>query len=122
MINLKQIRIKYIKNMKYSIIIPIYERLDIFDLVLDSVLKQTFQPFEIIIVDNNSNNLITKRLLKVISVFKKSSEVHYLKSPINSGSIARNLGAIKAKGELVAFLDSDVVLDKDYYEKLINIF
>ena len=110
--------------MKYSIIIPIYERLDIFDLVLDSILKQTFQPFEIIIVDNNINNLITKRLLKVISVFKKqvSFAVYYLKSPINSGSIARNLGAIKAKGELVAFLDSDVVLDNDYYEKLINYF
>ena len=110
--------------MKYSVIIPIYERLEIFDLVLDSVLKQTFQPFEIIIVDNNINHLITNNLLKVISFFKKkvSFEVHYLKSPINSGSIARNLGALKAKGELVAFLDSDVVLDKDYYEKLIKYF
>ena len=110
--------------MKYSIIIPIYERLDIFDLVLDSVFQQTLQPFEIIIVDNNSNNLETKNLLRVISLFKKkvSFEVHYLKSPINSGSIARNLGAKKAKGELVAFLDSDVVLDNDYYEKLMKYF
>ena len=72
----------------------------------------------------NTDNLITNNLLKVISIFKKkvSFEVHYLKSPINSGSIARNLGALKAKGELVAFLDSDVVLDKDYYEKLIKYF
>ena len=110
--------------MKYSVIIPIYKRLEIFDLVLDSVLKQTFQPFEVIIVDNNTDNLITNNLLKVISIFKKkvSFEVHYLKSPINSGSIARNLGALTAKGELVAFLDSDVVLDKDYYEKLIKYF
>ena len=86
--------------MKYSVIIPIYERLEIFDLVLDSVLKQTFQPFEVIIVDNNTDNLIKKNLLKVISIFKKkvSFEVHYLTSHINSGSIARNLGALKAKG------------------------
>ena len=49
--------------MKYSVIIPIYERLEIFDLVLDSVLKQTFQPFEVIIVDNNIDNLITNNLL-----------------------------------------------------------
>ena len=59
--------------MKYSVIIPIYERLEIFDLVLDSVLKQTFQPFEVIIVDNNTDNLITNNLLKVISIFKKKS-------------------------------------------------
>ena len=59
--------------MKYSVIIPIYKRLEIFDLVLDSVLKQTFQPFEVIIVDNNTDNLITNNLLKVISIFKKKS-------------------------------------------------
>ena len=110
--------------MKYSIIIPIYERLEIFDLVLNSVFKQTLQPYEVIIVDNNSNNLITNNLLKALSVFKKkvSFKVNYFKSPINSGAIARNLGATKAKGDLVAFLDSDVVLDKDYYEKLIRYF
>lgn len=110
--------------MKYSIIIPIYERLEIFDLVLESVYKQTLQPFEIIIIDNNTNNIIIKNLLKLINIFKKkvSFKVHYFKSPINSGSIARNIGAKKAKSELVAFLDSDVVLDKDYYEKLIKYF
>ena len=70
------------------------------------------------------NNLITNNLLKALSVFKKkvSFKVNYFKSPINSGAIARNLGATKAKGDLVAFLDSDVVLDKDYYEKLIRYF
>lgn len=110
--------------MKYSIIIPIYKRLEIFNLVLDSIFRQTYKPLEIIIIDNNTDYTETVALKKIIINFKKKVifPIKYKKSPINSGSVARNIGAMKAKGDLVAFLDSDVVLDENYYESLINYF
>lgn len=110
--------------MKYSIIIPIYKRLEIISLVLDSIMKQTYHPIEVIMIDNNTDNSLTASLRQIIFDFKKkvSFPVEYIKSPVNSGAIARNIGALKANGDLVAFLDSDVLLDNDYYEKLINYF
>ena len=60
----------------------------------------------------------------MIGIYNKKffNIISYIKSPINSGAQARNLGASKAKGELVAFLDSDVILDPNYYEILLKYF
>ena len=49
-------------------------------------------------------------------------EHEILKSSKNSSAIARNIGARSSNGDLVAFLDSDVILDSDYYKNLITYF
>ena len=110
--------------MEYSIVIPIYKRNEIFEKCLASINRQTCLPKEIIIVDNNQDKNQSNKLSKIINHFseKVSYKIILLKSPKNSSSIARNIGAKKCNSDLVAFLDSDVVLFKDYYEIILNHF
>ena len=110
--------------MRYSIVMPVYRRLEIIELALKSILDQSLTPIELIIVDNNTKQKDIFALKKLIQSLKGnySCPILYIKSPKNSGALARNLGALIAKGEFVAFLDSDVILDKDYYEILLKYF
>ena len=111
--------------MRYSIVMPVYRRLDVIEFALKSVLDQSLAPIELIIVDNNTKQKDIFALKKLIQSLKGnySCPILYIKSPKNSGALARNLGAeIAKKGEFVAFLDSDVILDKDYYEILLKYF
>ena len=110
--------------MDYSIVIPIYKRSELILETLNSVSSQDLQPLEIIIVDNNDIEIESKKLNLIVSEFSISNNlnINLIKSYINSGAIARNIGANIAKGELIAFLDSDVILDFNYYSTLVNYF
>ena len=110
--------------MKYSIVIPIYKRGDIIQNCLNSISEQSLKPCEIIIVDNNVDNKESNILKDNVNHFKLKNNINIriLNSPKNSGAIARNIGASLSIGEIIAFLDSDVILDKDYYSILINYF
>lgn len=111
-------------NMDYSVVIPIYKRSEIILKTLDSILMQHYQPIEILIIDNNHCKLESNKLNLIVSKFslRCNISINIIKSFKNSGALARNIGANYAKGELIAFLDSDVVLDLDYYSTLINYF
>ena len=110
--------------LEYSIVIPIYERAEVLPFCLNSIRFQTLKPNEIIIVDNNDYESETKKLLTILNKYDFGNQINIkvLKSPKNSGAIARNLGALNSKSDLVAFLDSDVILDSDYYEIIVNYF
>ena len=110
--------------MKYSIVMPVYKRLDVINNCLKSIASQELKPFEVIIVDNNIDNIESKNLNLRIKDFAKKTNIttNILKSPKNSGAIARNIGAEFAKGDFVAFLDSDVILDNNYYKILSSYF
>ena len=110
--------------MDYSIVIPIYKRNEIFEECLLSLKHQTCLPKEIIIVDNNQDENESNKLNQIINHFeaKVDFKIIILKSPKNSSSIARNIGAKKCKTDLVAFLDSDIVLYRNYYEIILNYF
>ena len=109
--------------LNYSIVIPVFERNNILKKCLESVLNQNLKPIEVIIVDNNNNNFESIKLNNLISkTCYECLNIRILKSYKNSGAIARNIGAKSSKGDLVAFLDSDVILDSDYYDILINYF
>ena len=110
--------------MQYSIVMPVYQRIEELKLTLDSILSQSKKPLELIIVDNNTNDKTIQRLKHLIRFYNKKflNKISYIKSPINSGAKARNIGALRAKAELVAFLDSDVILDQNYYEILVEYF
>ena len=110
--------------MEFSVVIPVYKRIKLLNDCLESVNNQYLKPQQIIIVNNNNSDVESNLLINLISNFKINSniKIKVLKSPKNSGAIARNIGVKEVKTDLVAFLDSDVVLDKDYYSKLINYF
>jgi glycosyltransferase involved in cell wall biosynthesis len=96
-----------------SIIIPTYNREGLIESSVRSVLKQTYSNFEIIIVDDGSTDGTPE---VVSSLTKEDKRCHYIRHDTNIGAqAARQTGIKAAKGELIAFLDSD---DKWYPEKL----
>lgn len=90
-----------------SVIIPTYNREKDVEKAICSVLKQTYQDFEIIIVDDRSTDG-TENIIK--QYLKKYKNIKYIKNERNGGPAnARNVGIMNANGEYIAFLDSDDV-------------
>lgn len=88
----------------FSIIVPTYNRADLICETIDSILKQRYKNFEIIIVDDGS----TDHTEKVIhSSYDRVNEIRYIKQKNAERGAARNLGVKYAKGDYVNFFDSD---------------
>ena len=87
--------------MKISVIIPTFNRSKTIFRAIDSILKQTYKPYEIIVVDDGSTDG-TKDL-----VINKYPSIKYFYQSNNGVSKARNKGVHESKGEWIAFLDSD---------------
>jgi glycosyltransferase involved in cell wall biosynthesis len=101
-----------------SVIIPAYNRASTIIRAIDSVLNQTYKIFEIIIVDDGSLDN-TKQLVESI----KDKRMVYIKHPRNEGgAAARNTGIKVAKGQYIAFLDSDDEWLPEKIEKQLNLF
>mgnify|MGYP001196535920 CR=1 FL=1 len=107
----------------YSIVIPTYGRAEYLKNCLASIEGQTAKPEDVFVIDNNES-VESQKTIKDIVEGISSSEINfrYFEGKINSGAVARNYGASKVGTELVAFLDDDVVLDDDYYEKILDVF
>jgi len=99
----------------FSVIIPTYNQCDLLRKAVNSVLTQTYENFEIIVVDNYSDD----NTKEVVESFENKKIIY--KKIHNEGVIgkSRNLGIKMSKGKWVAFLDSD---DCWYIERLQKIF
>ena len=94
---------------RISVVIPTYNRSHTIMRAINSVLSQTYPAFEIIVVDDGSTDG-TKELLQAYGFCKKDTkelEKKYLIQENGGVSSARNLGVKNAKGDFIAFLDSD---------------
>jgi len=87
----------------FSIVIPTYNRATLLARTLESVLKQAFLDYEIIVVDDGSNDGTMESLQKYVT----ARRLKLLMQSNKGAGAARNLGAAKAKGDYLAFLDSD---------------
>ncbi len=103
----------------YSIVIPSYNSQDTIKVCMKSCIEQTYKDFEIIIVDDNSSDVSSQIIEKIIDENTQVNIV-YEKFKYNQGaSAARNRGIELAKGEYIALLDSDDYFHKDKL-KIIN--
>lgn len=101
--------------MKVSIIVPVYNVENYLEKCLKSLVEQTLEDLEIIIVNDGS----TDKSQKIIDKYaKKYSNIISIEKENGGVSEARNLGLKKAKGEYIGFLDSDDWVDKNMYKKL----
>lgn len=106
--------------MKVSVIIPTYNRVDVISRAAQSVLDQTVSDFELIIVDDQSSDSTEEEVRKLQD---KDERVRYIKHKENrGGSSARNTGISQARGEYLAFLDSDDEWLPEKLEKQLNLF
>ncbi|MBQ3631636.1 MAG: glycosyltransferase [Prevotella sp.] len=96
--------------MKYSIIVPVFNRPDEVDELLESLCSQTFKDFEVIIVEDGSQNPCKDVCDKYAGILA----LHYFFKSNSGPGQSRNYGAERASGEWLIVLDSDVVLPEDY--------
>lgn len=104
------------KNPKVSVVIPCYNDKDYIQETVQSVLNQTFQDFEIIIVDDGSNEA-TKKVLSGL----KNEKLQVITQQNQGSSSARNNGFNVAKAEYILALDGDDTFDKHFLEKAVAI-
>lgn len=102
--------------MKVSVIIPTYnEEKDIGE-CLESLSKQTFGDLEVIVVDDGSTDTTSLKLRGASQTYG----IKILKQDHKGAGAARNLGAKYAKGEILVFVDADMVFRQDFIEKLVE--
>ena len=98
--------------MRYSVIVPVYNRPDEVRELLESLARQTLKDFEAIIVEDGSKNTCKD----VCSQFTGILDLHYYYKDNSGPGQSRNYGAERAKGDWIIVLDSDVVLPTGYLE------
>lgn len=102
-------------NAKYSIIVPIYNAEKYLEECLESIIRQTYKNFEVILIDDGSTDKsedIYSKYVKNDQRFKK------IKKDNEGVSSTRNLGLSKASGKYIIFVDSDDYCDKNMLEKI----
>ena len=97
--------------MKYSVIVPVYNRPSECEELLESLTHQTQRDFEVIIVEDGSS--VPCR--DVVERYADKLVVHYYDKPNSGPGQTRNYGVERANGEYVIILDSDVVLPESYF-------
>ncbi|MFA6922755.1 MAG: glycosyltransferase [Bacteroidales bacterium] len=110
--------------MKISVAIPTYKRINDLKECLDSILIQTILPVEVIVVDNENSPTTEDAINLEIKKFEsKGIKLKYIANTIeNSLTVARNLGVKNTTGDIVSFLDDDMVLYPEYYQEITRVF
>ena len=99
---------------RFSVIIPVYNRPDEVAELLDSLTKQTYRNYEIILVEDGSSVPCEE----VVKAYANRLPVHYY-TKLNSGpGQTRNYGAERAKGEYLLIWDSDILIPEGYFEAI----
>lgn len=100
-----------------TIIVPVYNVEKYIEKCIDSILAQSFVNFELILIDDGSTDSSNKICDEYL---KKDSRVIVVHKENGGLSSARNVGLAMAKGEYIAFVDSDDYIEKDMYKILIE--
>ncbi|MBE6499273.1 MAG: glycosyltransferase [Methanobrevibacter thaueri] len=106
------------KNIKVSVIVPVFNASKYISKTLNSILSQDFDSFEIIVIDDGS----TDNSLEIIEKTLKNTQIpHNIIHQKNSGvSIARNAGIQESNGDYLVFIDADDYVTKDHLSSLYN--
>ena len=100
--------------MKYSLIVPVYNRPNEVDELLESLTKQSFSDFEVVIVEDGSK----VRCEDVVKKYQDRLDIHYYYKENSGPGQSRNYGAERSSGEYLIVVDSDVVVPQDYFKEV----
>ncbi len=104
--------------MLVSVIIPTYNEEKSIEDCLESLSKQSFKDLEVIIVDDGSTDNSKIKIQNAKLQFKIQN-LKLLEQNHFGPGVARNLGASKTSGEILVFVDADMVFDKDFVKNLV---
>jgi len=100
-----------------SIVIPLYNQADKIGKCLDSILKQSYSDYEVIIVNDGSVDNISG----VIGIYRQkfiNKRFNFISQENRGANAARNRGANEAKGDYIIFCDADIVMSADMLLKM----
>ena len=100
--------------MRYSVIIPVYNRPDEVDELLQSLVKQHFKDFEVIVVEDGSS----VPCLAVTEKYKAVLDLKYYQKSNSGPGQSRNYGAERSQGDFLIILDSDCILPESYFDEV----
>ena len=100
--------------MKYSLIVPVFNRPNEVDELLESLTKQSFCDFEVIIVEDGSK----VKCEDVVKKYQDRLDIHYYYKENSGPGQSRNYGAERSNGEYLIVVDSDVVIPQDYFKEV----
>jgi glycosyltransferase involved in cell wall biosynthesis len=100
--------------MKYSIVVPVYNRPDEVDELLESLSSQTFKDFEVVIVEDGSKITCKDVCEKYASIL----DLHYYYKENSGPGQSRNYGVERARGEYVLIVDSDAVAPHGFMQAI----
>ena len=107
------------KKPFFSIILPVYNGADFLSNMVTNIKKQSYDDWELIIVDDGSTDNTHEVFKKITN--EERDPIKYISYGENRGpSAARNYGMKYARGEYISFLDVDDRITSDYYEKIAN--
>ncbi|MFA5484718.1 MAG: glycosyltransferase [Candidatus Pacearchaeota archaeon] len=104
-------------NPFVSIVIPVYNSEKTLNSCLKSILKQNYSNYEVIVVDNNSND-DSKKIIKSFEI--KNKKLKYFFEPIKGRGSARNKGILSSSGEIILMVDSDCVVPSNWINNLLQ--
>jgi GT2 family glycosyltransferase len=102
-----------------SVVIPTCGRAVELERTLHSIFATGYEPIEIVVVENRPPSRRTRR---VVAQEFAEQPVRYVEEPRRGGSSARNAGLAHTQGEIVAFTDDDVVVDRDWIRTFLHAF
>ena len=107
------------EDVVISVVIPTKDRVNEILKCIRSILKQSFLPHEIFIIDSSKNPLLYSMLRERFPF--AISKIKYIHLKV-SNNAARNIGIRRSSGDIVFFFDDDVVLDKNYIKEVVKVF
>jgi glycosyltransferase involved in cell wall biosynthesis len=102
------------ENYKYSVIVPVYNRPVEVEELLDSLAKQTWNQFDILIVEDGS----TEDCRAICDKYSDRLDINYYFKENSGPGSSRNFGMEKATGEYMIFFDSDCLIPTQYFEEV----
>jgi len=107
--------------MFISVVIPTYNKCEVLLKTLQPLQTQSLyrEHYEIIVVNNNSTDNTERSVKAIIEVFET---IRYVFEPRQSRGAARNAGIRAAKGEIILFLDDDIIVEHDHLERHLSYF
>ncbi len=103
--------------MQFSVIIPVFNRPAELDELLDSLTRQTDRQFEVIIVEDGSE----QKSDTIVKKYENRLPITYIEKPNSGPGLSRNAGARKARYDYLIFFDSDCIIPEDYIQ-IVNDF
>lgn len=102
----------------FSLIVPTLDRSQELDYLFESLFKQTFLDFEVIIIDQNDDD----KIIEIINKYQDLLKINYIKSNKKGLSFNRNIGIANSSGNIICFPDDDCTYPQNTLENVADFF